>query len=105
MWSSPQAYRARFGSVARVGDTIVYWCTAEYVSERMCGIGIETIENYQNQGIASATAAHFINECLRRQVTPHWECDQQNIGSKRVAEKVGFDLLQETVVWSGYFGR
>lgn len=104
MWSSPAASQAYFfGVVALVGDAIVCWCTAEYVSERMCGIGIETVADFQNKGIATATAAHFVAESLRRQLTPHWECVRQNIGSKRVAEKVGFSLLSETSVWSGRF--
>lgn len=104
MWSSPAAYQAHgFGSVALVGDALVCWCTAEYVSERLCGIGIETVNTFQNKGIASATAAHFVNECLQRNLTPHWECDRQNVGSMRVAQKVGFELDTETVFWSGRF--
>ena len=102
MWASPTAFqRHGFGYVALLADTIVCWCTAEYVSECMCGIGIETVPEFQNKGIATATAAHFVDECLRRRIVPHWECDGQNVGSMRVAEKIGFVLHSETVVWGG----
>ncbi|MEZ4835059.1 MAG: GNAT family N-acetyltransferase [Caldilineaceae bacterium] len=104
MWASPAAFQAHgFGSAALVGDVIVCWCTAEYVSARMCGIGIETVPEFQGKGIATATAAHFVGECLRRGIVPHWECDGQNVGSVRVAEKVGFQILQKSRVWGGNF--
>ncbi|MBI1299406.1 GNAT family N-acetyltransferase [bacterium] len=106
MWASSAAFHAHgFGYVAVKEDTIVCWCTAEYVSERMCGIGIETVPEFQNKGIATATAAHFVDECLRRRIVPHWECDGQNVGSMRVAEKVGFSLHSEIVVWGGRLDR
>ncbi len=106
MWSSPARFAARgFGAAAVIADSIVCWCTAEYMSEHACGIGIETIPSYQNQGIATITAGHFVQECVRRSIIPHWECDSHNLGSIRVAEKVGFDLIEETTVWAGSFPR
>ena len=106
MWSSPEKFAEHgFGYAALLGESIVCWCTAEYVSRQKCGIGIETIRTQQNKGFATATAAHFINYCLRHNITPHWECDRQNISSIRVAEKVGFERIRETIVWGGEFLR
>ncbi len=79
------------------------WCTSEYVSEAKCGIGIETIQPYQNMGIATATTARFVDFCLRQNITPHWECEIHNTASIRVADKVGFKRLQEKVFWGGEF--
>jgi GNAT superfamily N-acetyltransferase len=106
MWSSREKFCENgFGYAALLAESIVCWCTAEYVSERKCGIGIETVQAYQNKGIATATAAHFVDYCLHHNITPHWECDKRNTGSIRVAEKVGFERIQETIFWGGEFPR
>jgi len=104
MWSTEGKRRAReFGVAALKGNTIVCWCTAEYVSRQMCGIGIETLPEYMNRGIATATAARFVERCRERDIVPFWECDTENIGSVRVAEKVGFSLLEERTFRVGKF--
>ena len=106
MWSSLERFREKgFGVAAVVNASIVCWCTAEYVSENKCGIGIEVIDEFQNKGIATSTAAHFLEYCLNQNIVAHWECDKDNIGSVRVAEKVGFEKTEETVFWSGQFLR
>jgi len=106
MWPSLERFREKgFGIAAVVGASIVSWCTAEYVSASKCGTGIEVIDEFQNKGIATATASHFLEYCMNQNIVPHWECDKDNIGSVRVAEKVGFERTEETVFWSGQFLR
>jgi GNAT superfamily N-acetyltransferase len=104
MWPSLERFLEKgFGTAAVMDARTIGWCTAEYVSRGKCGIGIEVIEEFQNQGVATATAAHFLEHCLNRNIVAHWECDKDNIGSVRVAEKVGFEKTEETVFWSGQF--
>ena len=106
MWPSLGRFLEKgFGIIAVLDASIVCWCTAEYVSEKKCGIGIEVVDEFQNKGIATATAAHFLEHCMNRNIFAHWECDKDNIGSVRVAEKVGFEKIEETVFWSGEFLR
>jgi GNAT superfamily N-acetyltransferase len=92
-----------FGSVAMIGRRIVCWCTAEYVSADRCGIGIETVEDCQRQGIATATAAHFIGTALDRGTQPFWECYSENVPSVRLANRLGFQLLETAAFWAGLF--
>ncbi len=104
MWPSLERFLEKgFGTVAVIDARIICWCTAEYVSKSKCGIGIEVIDEFQNKGIATATAVHFLEHCLNQNIIAHWECDKDNIGSVRVAEKVGFEKTEETVFWSGQF--
>ena len=104
MWPSLERFLEKgFGTAAVIDARIICWCTAEYVSQSKCGIGIEVIDEFQNKGIATATAAHFLEHCLSQNIVAHWECDKDNIGSVRVAEKVGFEKTEETVFWSGQF--
>lgn len=106
MWPSLERFLEKgFGTVAVIDTRIICWCTAEYVSKSKCGIGIEVIDEFQNKGIATATAAHFLEHCLNQNIVAHWECDKDNIRSIRVAEKVGFEKTEETVFWSGQFLR
>lgn len=104
MWPSLERFWENgFGTAAVIDANIICWCTAEYVSKSKCGVGIEVIDEFQNKGIATGTTAHFLEQCLNRNIVAHWECDQDNIGSVRVAEKVGFEKIEETVFWSGQF--
>jgi RimJ/RimL family protein N-acetyltransferase len=80
---------------------IVCWCTAEYVSCGWCGIGIETIQAYQRRGLATATATAFLAHCAAHGIQPHWDCWANNVPSVRVAEKVGFALVEEYEVHCG----
>lgn len=106
MWPSLERFREKgFGVAAVLDASIICCCTAEYVSKSKCGIGIAVIDEFQNKGIATATAAHFLEYCLNQNIVAHWECDKNNVGSVRVAEKVGFEKTEETVFWSGQFLR
>lgn len=92
-----------FGSAAVVGQRIVCWCTAEYVSAERCGTGIETEADYRRQGIATATAAHFVAAALQRGLTPYWECDSENLPSVRIATRLGFQEEEAATLWVGLF--
>lgn len=106
MWPSlDQFYTRGFGVAAMIPGRVIGWCTAEYVSPTMCGIGIATDEAYQGRGIASATAARFVQLCQQRGISPFWECGRWNGPSLRVAEKVGFTLLTTEQFWVGAMGE
>lgn len=104
MWPSLERFYAHgFGSAALVGQQLACWCTAEYVGPASCGIGIATEPAHQGQGIATATAAHLLGQCLARGLAAHWECGSWNAPSIRVAEKLGFTLLATEQAWVGAF--
>jgi RimJ/RimL family protein N-acetyltransferase len=104
MWPSLERFGEKgFGVAALLEETVIGWCTAEYASEGQCGIGIATVSEFENKGVATAMAARFVEICLQRHLTPHWECNSRNPGSVRVAEKVGFELIQEGTFWIGAF--
>jgi RimJ/RimL family protein N-acetyltransferase len=104
MWPSEERFLEQgFGIAALSGSRLICWCTAEYRSAGRCGIGIATEPEYAGRGVASATAARFVDHCREIGVVPFWECRRDNAASVRVAEKVGFALLAEEVFWSGQF--
>lgn len=90
-WHSMDDFlRAGFGFCAHDGEAIVCWCTAEYVSDGRCGIGIETVPSYRGRGLATLTASAFVDCCAARGITPHWDSWSSNAPSVAVAGKVGF---------------
>jgi RimJ/RimL family protein N-acetyltransferase len=106
MWSTEERFDAHgFGYAAVTRERVICWCTAEYVSAGRCGIGIATEQAYERRGVATATAAQFVRYCQQRGIAPYWECQSDNIGSTRVAEKVGFERIAEEVYWAGAFGK
>ncbi len=100
MWPSFEKYYENgYGKAGVVEDEIVCWCTAEYVSKDSCGIGIETLDRYRQKGIATKTAAEFIDYCLKNDITPYWECGSYNEPSVKLAERLGFDKIHEYEVF------
>ena len=96
MWGSAENfYRHGFGFCGVTGTTITGWCTAEYMSKRACGIGVETVKQFQKQGVASSTATKLLQHCAQRNIKPHWNCWVSNIPSVKTAEKCGFEKLLE----------
>jgi GNAT superfamily N-acetyltransferase len=53
-------------------------------------IGIETEPRYRGHGLAQLVASVLIDDCLRRGLEPVWACRLENVGSYRLATKLGF---------------
>lgn len=79
------------------GNEAASWAFSSAVSRDEADIGIETAEKYRHRGLALAAAAAMIKEMLpdRR---PTWTCQRSNIGSARIAEKLGFVRKSECVL-------
>jgi RimJ/RimL family protein N-acetyltransferase len=104
MWPSIERFYERgFGFCALDGDRAVGWCTAEYVSARRCGTGIEIIRPYQRRGIGTALATAFVAHCIQHHVVPHWECATENVGSVKIAQRVGFTEIVRDAPFVGRF--
>jgi hypothetical protein len=102
-WNAIERFLERgFGCAVLCAEEIVCWCTAEYVSEGKCGIGIETVRQYQGRGLATLAASAFVEHAVARQITPHWDAWKDNLASLAVARKSGFEELLE---YSVFFGR
>lgn len=96
MWGSIDSFiKNGFGYCALNGKRLISWCTAELVSKNNCGVGIETIEDAQKKGVGTALAANFIKECAERNIIPHWDSWITNFPSVKIAEKVGFNKIEE----------
>ena len=63
-------------------------------------IDIETEEKHRRKGLAYAMAIEFINDCLKNEHIPQWDCVESNTNSFNMARKLGFEKINEnTVYW------
>lgn len=89
-----------FGLCAQHEDALVGWCLAEYRDQGRCELGIETLEVYQRQGIATALAQAVIEQAFVEGATEiGWHCWARNIASVATARKLGFDKIVDYPVY------
>jgi len=84
-------FRHHFGYCAIDGRQLIGWCLAEYHYQSRYELGIETIEAYQRQGIASHVASAVISRAFAEGATEiGWHCWASNTASIATALKLGF---------------
>ncbi|MCO7126457.1 GNAT family N-acetyltransferase [Sporolactobacillus shoreicorticis] len=64
---------------------------ASFVIDRKLEIGIETVADYRGSGFAASVCAQLIDYCLEHGLEPVWSCNSGNIGSRKLAQKLGFE--------------
>lgn len=93
-----------FGFCMLHGEEIVGWCLSEYNSENECEVGIETVEAYRRQGIATLTASALIEHALAQDMTRiGWHCWADNKGSIATARKAGLEKVTDYPVYYARF--
>lgn len=98
-WGSIEYFlRKGFGFCMLHNDKMVSWCIADCVSGNQCEVGIHTAEEYRKRGLATLTVAATVDYCLSNGFTSvGWHCSDDNIGSWKTAEKVGFEKTRDYV--------
>jgi RimJ/RimL family protein N-acetyltransferase len=99
-WGSINSFLENgFGHVCIYQNNIVSWSLADCISGEACEIGIHTAEEHRRSGFgAIATAANVEYAQSIGLSCIGWQCDAENTGSFRTAEKVGFELEREYVM-------
>ncbi|MDH5396854.1 MAG: GNAT family N-acetyltransferase [Cyclobacteriaceae bacterium] len=72
-------------------------CTAfaAYIMDNFLELGMETVAKFRGKGLAQYTCSKLIDYCLENNYEPIWACRLENIGSHKLAQKLGFtDILQ-----------
>jgi GNAT superfamily N-acetyltransferase len=93
-WGSVDAFTAHgFGAALFHDELPVSWCLADSAVGSRCEIGIHTHPAFRRQGLATIVVSATVAEALAHGYTEiGWHCDEANIGSQQVAEKIGFRL-------------
>lgn len=97
-------FRQQFGFCAQDGHQLVAWCLAEYHAQGRYELGIETIEAYRRQGIATRLADAVVRHAFAQGATEiGWHCWAANTPSVATALKVGFEKVLDYPVWYGHY--
>lgn len=67
--------------------------------KNVIAIDIETEEPHRRKGLAYAMAVEFINDCLKNNLIPQWDCVESNPNSYNLARKLGFKKINETIIY------
>jgi RimJ/RimL family protein N-acetyltransferase len=69
---------------------LVSLCYAAAVVDGLAEVDVVTHPDYRSRGLANVVAQQFIRECLHRRIIPTWDCFLHNLGSTKLAERLGF---------------
>jgi len=62
-----------------------------YMSDCVQEIGINTLEEFRGKGYAQMACISMISELVSNNICPLWSADIENNGSKKLAERIGFE--------------
>lgn len=60
------------------------------INKTQLELGIETVPEFRNNGFAKYVCQALIEYCIENNYEPIWACRLENIGSYKLAQKVGF---------------
>lgn len=79
------------GYTLRCGDQDVAVAFSSFVHEDRLELGMETREAYRRKGFGSIVCAKLMACCIEKALEPVWACRLDNLGSYRLARKLGFE--------------
>ncbi|NHJ05321.1 MAG: GNAT family N-acetyltransferase [Candidatus Heimdallarchaeota archaeon] len=83
--------------------TLASWCLSDWSVEDKIEIGIVTARSYRRRGFATLCTAAMVELCQEKKYQIGWHCNQENEGSWRTAEKVGFVRKKNYIVANGFY--
>ena len=76
------------------GDRPVSTAFASFIIGDQLELGIETLAEFQGQGLAQISCSALIDYCLNNNYEPVWACRLENTGSYKLAQKLGFEPIR-----------
>jgi GNAT superfamily N-acetyltransferase len=92
-------YGYGFMALEAASGACVSACVACSVSRERADHGVDTAPGYEGRGLGTAVAQATVQEGLRRGLRPEWMAEAANPASLRVAQKVGFTLKREVLLF------
>lgn len=92
-WPGAGAFLAHGGGwVAEVDGAPGALCFAAMTTGDDVEIGIETLPAFRRRGLARVACAAMIDDLVATGRTPVWSCREDNVGSVRLADALGFTV-------------
>lgn len=88
-----------YGYAALKDNEIVARSLMTFNYENKSNISVDTIQLHRNKGLSSYLVSKTIQEALRRNQIPIWDCSEDNIASEKTALRCGFKMIREDNVY------
>jgi len=75
-------------------DRPVSTAFSSFIIGNQLELGIETLAEFQGQGLAHISCSALIDYCLNNNYKPVWACRLENTGSYKLAQKLGFEPIR-----------
>lgn len=90
-WNSEEDFlESGIGFSLLSDDQVVSTCFSSFIVDDKLELGIETTERFRGKGYSVYPAIALIEYCLSLGYEPIWACRKENIGSFKLARKLGF---------------
>ena len=100
-WGGPARLAAAgVGWAAFAGDRPVSVAAPFFIGEAHEDIGVVTEPEHRGRGLSTACAAAVVADIRRRGRRPTWTTSPDNVGSLRVAARLGFTLVRTDVLYA-----
>jgi GNAT superfamily N-acetyltransferase len=77
----------------------VAWATVDFVTAGKGDLGFETLPEFRKRGLGSVVAAAALEHGIAKGIEIHWTCAEDNLGSRRSAEKLGLQHERNYVMY------
>jgi len=95
-WSSKTEFLEKgFGFNLIIDDEIACQIISAALSNREVEISIITSRNHRKKGLAYILSSYFLDYCIDNNLIPKWDCIKDNLSSKKLAKKLGFEIVNE----------
>jgi RimJ/RimL family protein N-acetyltransferase len=95
-WSSKKDFADKgYGYAAIEGSKIMGVCYSSFVTQDTHAIGIETLPEFQKQGVGTYLASLVVEDVHDNGFIPYWDCSLDNEGSKKTALRLGFQQVNK----------
>jgi GNAT superfamily N-acetyltransferase len=100
-WGGAERFFAHgLGFAVLRGPEVASVCCSGFVAGSVHAIHVETAEEHRRRGFARAAVRAFLEECSARDLTPHWDCMEDNEASRALAERAGLTLIRKYTLHS-----
>jgi len=77
-----------------IDNQVVSTAFASFLIDDILEIGIQTVEGQFGKGYSALTCCKLIDYCVEHNLEPIWSCKSDNIGSVKLAQKLGFEIVR-----------
>jgi hypothetical protein len=100
-WNSFEDFlRGGLGFSVLKDDELLSTCCSAFAIDNFYEIGIQTVPGKQGKGYAELACRAYIDYCLAQGYEPVWSCRKENLGSYKLALKLGFEPTLELPYYS-----